>query len=739
MKIKKSMFVLLATGLLAVTSCGNTNNSSSTKVTSLPSGDGETINMSVMYQKSGTRMKYATDDEDNKVFKDFTKSGGTDDSNGYTHGDVTYKKGEWKPVWKAVQSKLNFTIKDNTPTSETTIAKAFSQLQTNGFSDVNIAQGSATSIVDEGTTKGTILDLNEYLDLMPNFKAFLEKNPAIKNMIQDSYGHMYYAPYFDGLDDIERTLMVRVDWVQKLLDGDDTTVPTDTKTINNKSYTAFYGETETKQVTVVKADGSGSTTITKNKTENIITKQNNLSSMTGANLVRALRSYIDNTYSGVYGSKRSDLFCGQNAAYDVDELIALFRCVKACSNTLTGTDKEIYPLFPRDESNDRTADLWRFTQFFGVRGGESRSGYLYVDSNGNIKDARGQKDMAQAITKLNEMYKEGLILKNFDSRSSAGLDAAEFRKQLLKGDKLYGFATYDYVQTTVVYNDDSSINAQNDGKFLFAPIMPATAKWNGSDDYSFFTESWRSVKTEGWFITADTAKDLKKLSKCLQLFDYFYSDEGNRLMSYGPDEYLAKDSDGNIKYIDYQGKKVPQLSDETLNEISVKASGNYTNYYRYWIGATYPVGYVKEQGMEYQTVSTHKNADGVSARDYLDRINTAISTGVLKHVNFSTSNSDKFYNIVPTTFSFTKAQQNAVSSDYTDLDSYLNNTKGKTNAWTKIVQNGWGGDNPADIDAYLTKVNTDLKCDNLVKIYQAAYSKMVSNSTGAVITGKEDF
>lgn len=730
MKIKKSMFVLLAAGLLTVTGCNPTNSSSSSKGHDLPSGDGETISMSVMYQKSGTRMKYATDDTDNKVFKG-------DDANGYTHAGVTYKKGDWKPVWKTVQSNLNFTIDDKTPTSATKIADGFSTLQTNGFADVNIAQGSSSSIVDEGTTKGTILDLNEYLDDMPNFKAFLEKNPAIKNMISDADGSIYYAPYFDGLDDIERTLMVRVDWVESLLDGD---LPTDEKTIDNLgAYTAFYPEIETKKVTVVKADGTGSQEITKNKSYNIITKQNNLEKKTGSELVKALREYIDTTYSGVF-TKRSDLFCGQNAAYDVDELIALFRCVKACGNTLTGTDKDIYPLFPRDDSNDRTADLWRFTQFFGVRGGESRSGYLYIDSKGNIKDARGQTDMADAIIKLNEMYKEGLILKDFDSRKTAGLDDSEIRKQLLKGEKMFGFATYDYVQTTAIFNDDSTINTQNNGKFLFAPIMPATAKWNGSDEYSFFTESWRSVKTEGWFITSATANDPKKLSKCLQLFDYFYSDEGNRLMSYGPDDYLAKNADGSIKTMNYQGNQVPVLSDETLSELTTKASGNYTNYYRYWIGATYPVGYVKQQGMEYQTVSTHENKNGESARAYLDRINNAIATGVLKHVNFSTTNSDTFYNIVPTTFSFTKAEQTSVSSNFSDLDNYINNTKGKVNTWTKIVQKGWAGDDLADKNAYLTKVNTTLKCDDLVKIYQRAYDRMVGNATTAVVyTGKEEY
>ena len=43
--------------------------------------------------------------------------------------------------------------------------------------------------------------------------------------------------------------------------------------------------------------------------------------VTGVQAVNMLRDYIDAAYNGYYGTKRSDLFAGQNAAWDADELV----------------------------------------------------------------------------------------------------------------------------------------------------------------------------------------------------------------------------------------------------------------------------------------------------------------------------------------------------------------------------------------------------------------------------------
>lgn len=702
MKLNKILLAVAVVSTLGLASCGGGGKDGDIDPDDVVAEDlskNVTLNMSVMYQKSDTRMTFNAGNA--SVTLPYTSPSGE-----------VYNAGDFKPVWKAVQNNLNIKIVDQSTTAET-IANNFTNLQANNFSGVDIAQGSSSSIIQEGTTNDSIVDLSKYLELMPNFKKFLEDNPVVRTSIQDGEGAIYYAPYFDGFDDLERMLMLREDWVVKLLDGD--ALPNlDTGTTISKAYTAALPETLDTKVTVVKEDGSGTEEVSVKYTKNIITQQNQLNTLNGAELVKALRDYIDTTYGGYYGQDRSNLFVGQNAAYNVDELIALYRCVKANPTLLTGSgENNIVPLFPRDDTNDRTADLWRFTQFFGVRGGESRNGYLYVDSDGNIQDARNDAAMADALEKMHQMYQEGLILQDFTNASALG-NTDEYRKTLLQGN--LGFSTYDYNQTTTIYNDTIS----NIDGFKLVPVLPAVADWKGDGKYFHFTESWRSVKSEGWFITKNAMKSNEVFRRCLTIFDYFYGDEGNQLMSYGPDEYLEKDANGKIVTIDYQGKQVAKLNDATKQQLATLASGNYTNFYRRFIGATYPVGYVKQQGMEYQCVSEKILPE-------FNQINKAIELGVLKHVTTG-NNTDHFYDMVPTTFSFTEVEQDSMSN-FTTLDNLINNTKSKTNVWSTIVQKGFSSKHDTvDIPAktgYVEWMNTTYNVTGYENLYNTAYKRMI--------------
>lgn len=727
MKLKKLLLSVGGMATLLLTGCTTTQSSTTPGSTPTPSNNpnssvvtpsstvkpvenpdditkAQTLNMSVMYQKAETRMKFGGD----KVKFPYDAANGK-----------SYKSGDWKPVWEEVQEKLNITINDVTNSSATKIADAFALMQANNFAGVDIAQGSASDIIQQGTTvANSIVDLSQYLDYMPNFKKFLAENPIVETNIKDAKGAIYYAPYFDGYNDLERMLMVREDWVKKLLDSSTATYDT-VATLADTAYQAYMPNALDTQITVVKADGSGTKTINKKYAagQGIIARQNALATKNGAALTNALKDYIKDTYGDQY-AKPSDLFCGQDASYDADELVALFRCVKTNPALLTGNAASvIVPLFPRDDTNDRTADLWRFCQMWGVRGVESRSGYLYIDDEGKINDARDDVEMRDALVRLNGMYKEGLILKNFITPEAAGNSNEDFRATLLKGN--LGFATYDYNQTTTIFNNNSACSAI-DG-FLFTSILPAVADWRHDGKYFHFTESWRSVKTEGWFITntAKTRSD-EVFKRCLTVFDYFYSDEGNMLMSYGPDKWIEHDAQGKVVYIDYQGTKVPKLAEATMKELTDLAGGNYTNYYRYYLGATYPIGYVKQQGMEYQTVAE-------SAKPGLDKLNKAIELGVLKHVTV-TKNEDHFYDMVPTTFALNASEQNALKSNFTDLDNAINNTKGKVNVWSNIVMYGFGATTAGGVvlptvDGYAAYM-TGLKISNYVAIYQLAYNRM---------------
>ena len=165
--------------------------------------------------------------------------------------------------------------------------------------------------------------------------------------LEGADGGVYYAPYFDGMDEVERSIYLRHDWVQKLLDTDATY---DTGKVIDTKYSAFYKDEFKDGVTL-----KGTTAdVTKkySTSQNIITLQNALSTKNGKTLTEALKQYIDDVYGSQIGSgkpfaKRSDLFLSGNAAYDADELIALMRCVKANPALLTGnaaTDIAVYKI-----------------------------------------------------------------------------------------------------------------------------------------------------------------------------------------------------------------------------------------------------------------------------------------------------------------------------------------------------------------------------------------------------------
>ena len=202
-------------------------------------------------------------------------------------------------------------------------------------------------------------------------------------------------------------------------------------------------------------------------------------------------------------------------------------------------------------------------------------------------------------------------------------------------------------------------------------------------------------------------------------------------MSYGPEEYgyIAKDSEGNIKYIDYNGKKVPQLSDAMLAQLADKKIGNanYTNYFRYFVGSTYPVGYVKEQGMEYQCTT----ANGKSG---LNNISANIIANTLVHPsvdNFTKSGNNPFFSLMPTTFRLT-------ASEASTLDTYTNLKKitsekitGGTNYWDDYVIYGYGYSDAsktlkATPEALIQEMK-DWHIDEFSKAYNDAYKLMVDS------------
>ena len=670
-------------------SSGNSGSGDSLDGGSLGSDAGDVDVAELLPIAAGTVLRMACGYNSDKTGMSFTADLAGE---GITLADgKTYNSGDLKPTWQAVEEILGIKIEDNYQGNS---AKDEYQYWDAQLDQIDMLSGTATLLSENGQ-QGKLVNLAQYLDSMPNFKAYLEANPIVRLSITGAAagpnaGAIYFSPYFDGVDDIERMPLMRTDWVEKLLNGEGEFTADSSKNTAAPVYTPYMPTSGKVDIDVVKADGSGVETITKNYDAygNIIEKMNAEGSMDGVTAVNMLRQYIDETYGGYYGTNRADLFIGQNAAWDADELVALLRCVVANPQTLNGTDS-VQGLFSREDANNqRRVDMFRFAgTLFGVRGMESRLDYLYVGTDGELHDARNEAATYEALAKMNDMAKEGLISQAFINQEDVKTE------QYLSNDN--GFMHYDYNQTQTAYNATALDNAAGE---KYMAVMVPVARWNdGSEKYMRFTESWRSVKTDGWGISvAGVGNDVNKLNACLRLIDYAYSPEGQVLMSYGPDAFVKHDDNGNIVTFKFNGENWPVMSDKSYEDLWALQNGNYTNYARYYIGST--LSFVKSQAFEYQC--THEV--GKEGAGY---ISNAIGYGTIKHPELAIA-SNPWYTSVPAVLPQEVAETNAIN-ELTALSSsgQFGSGKEQTNLFVDIICKGFTGEAGADPAATADKVS----------------------------------
>jgi putative aldouronate transport system substrate-binding protein len=445
--------------------------------------------------------------------------------------------------------------------------------------------------------------------------------------------------------------------------------------------------------TVTNANRVGTTTVYKTYDTSIIAKQNAL--VTGTNtanggaLAVQLRNYIDSTYRTAtggseagerfFGDERSQLFIGANAAYDPDELVALLRAIRANTgylmsdgaraNAYRNPDRTgvwetapIVPFFPRSSNNDRNLDLFRLATIWGVRGLESRYEMMFLHNDNTILDARTQANTMHGLLNLHNLYREHLILQDYSNHNPAdsateGLGGGDHRQRLMTQN--LGFMTYDFAQTTLVFNDPAvSWAATNVPGYEFRPILPPFTTWTnpgnaGTDteaatvrSLTRFTDSWRGVKNDGsWAVlrgnTTGAPTDVQ--IRAMQMMDYLWHPDGARLMGFGPDAYLqwetiagvdasyeaaaANPAGHRVRTFAYAGQQWPVMGAHIRTTMGSMSSGNYTNHYRRVLGGTFPIGYVKEQAMEIQfTWGWGSNDHGVPvAPGSAIRINTGLA------------------------------------------------------------------------------------------------------------------
>lgn len=665
-----------------------------------------------LYYEPGTILRMATGynkPETGITFRTENKLG----DEGVTLADgTTYYTGDLKPTWKALQEILNVTFND-VFTGAGSAEKEY-KVWNEKLGEVDMVSGTATQLSENGTA-GKLVNIADYLDHMPNFKAYLDANPIVRLSITSdtATGAIYFAPYFDGVNDIERMPLMRTDWVEKLLNGEGKFTAEKSNNLSAASYDPYMPTTGKVTVDAVNAQGTAVIELTKDydKAGNIVDTMNKAlaaGEVTGVEAVNMLRDYIDKAYNGYYGTNRADLFIGQNAAWDADELVALLRCVVANPQTLNGTDS-VEGLFSReDDNNQRRVDMFRFAgTLFGVRGLESRQDYLYVGSDGLLHDARQDEATYVALERMNALVKEGLISSSFVNTQDTDSGV------MLKNDA--GFMHYDYNQTQTILNETKL----DDGEKYMAVMVPV-ARWNDGTGEQFmrFTESWRSVKTDGIGISlAGVGTNTNKLHAALALIDYAYSEKGQILMSYGPDEFIKTNADGSYVTFNFNGKQMPVISDKTYEDLWDLEGGNYTNFARRYLGST--LFFVKSQAFEYQC--THE-----VGKEGAGKISTAIALGTIKHPELAMTE-NPWYTVVPTILPTTKTENDMITG-YTQLGSSgkFSSSKGGTNLLVDLIAKGYSGEGTSNRADLLNTLKTTWGGSQYLEIKNDAWDRLQS-------------
>lgn len=508
-----------------------------------------------------------------------------------------YTAGDLKPAWWQMSQALGVKFVDAGQNKASDV-QITDPIKDSTLKNYHIITGSGAKITENSTH---FLNLNEYLDYMPNYKAFLDENEIVKwSLTSDTEtGAMYYAPYFDGNNDIEKYVITHREWTRAMLDGADVSAATTTwaqsktgksDTGANQTYvTPFMGTTGSYTVdttnltdntqlvkvkvnydaaktaadtagtplnTAIKAAYSGFTAATSG---NIVDIQNDViagtsGAVTGAQLINILRAYIDVAYTTEAGAKfytkRSDVFNSVSAAWDVDLLVGLSRCVVTSYKLFGGkvatnaTANQIYAIAGRQGTSQRRMDLVSFVgELYGVRGLEPRAAdNMYIGADGFLKDSRNSAEMYDAMQKLNALTKEGLVY-----TGEAKVEGQEYSG----ASSVLSFLIHDYSQTQTKSGfyvqgieglTNANIISEGDLKFDFAPILTPVSKWDEdesgaieADEYFRFTESWRAVKNTGFCVPKAAVENKpEELAAVLAFIDYLFSNDGQIVATYGP-------------------------------------------------------------------------------------------------------------------------------------------------------------------------------------------------------------
>lgn len=590
-----------------------------------------------------------------------------------------YTNGQLKPVWSYISKELNISIQDVTVQGQTA-SNMIQIAAATDFADADIFGGDVAETFMQYGANGKLINLLDYADKLPNFMAYLEEYPLIKQQISAYDGGIYHIPYVAEMDEFSKVFYGRSNWVEKLLDSNDIFSEQETLTINYDGY--WKGQKS-------------------RNTSNVIELQNQAANnqiLDGATALTVLRNYIDQTYPNL--GKRSDLFLNDTATYDIDELVALWRVFKLHPNTLfelstgkTGTC-EIVPYFFRTKS--QRAEIFKLINYFGgtrVYGTNTYTGMWYADETDTLQYSFYQDDFYEGLDYLKDIFAEGLINEDYDDTNNS----ADYRSLFYSSDlsvnasgqstvKQLGFMTFDFIPSTAASSPTGVVEA----------MLPPMTTLEGMNDGEFYhyIEIPRTVMINGWAISAKVTDD--KLEKALELFDYLFSEKGSFVQNFGIPEVTA---DFENLYTLPSGAQVPTLSSWIREQAEIYTNGDVAKFGQEFMGIRLAVGYKADIGFEYQNMTTQ----ATSGYDLYERMNV-LTLGYNKD--------SKLLELSAPCYSLTKQEKArlatlAIGDDQLNL-IYLY-IKGDKNAVSSVAE--------------IKKAYEDADIDEYIEIYRQAYDR----------------
>ena len=575
-------------------------------------------------------------------------------------------QGDLKGTWQYIQERLGIQFND-VAIQDQAASEMMDVAAATGFDGATVFGGNsiAEDFMSYGA-QGYFVRLNDYLDQMPNFAAYLEENPNIAKAVTAYDGGIYHIPYAAELGNYARVLCGRETWVTALLDSDEA-LEAETHTLT-PAYEGYWDRNPTNVIALQNEAAGG--TLTRDVARQV------------------MLDYIAETYPDL--EKPSDQYLNDTAKYDIDELVALWRVVELSPNTLSkvttgdvveGT--EISPFFVRQSSYRE--DLLRLIQYFGgqrVHGSDSYAARFYLDADGVLQFSYAEDKFLEGVGYLADIYSEGLVHSEFADLSNS----ERFRNPLyteddVEGHQQFGFMTLDWIASTTASNPD-----------VVGMLPPLTTV--GSDEFIYFNENTRVIKPDGWAIS--TASSPEEINAALVVFDYFFSEEGHIVQNYGPPWGRVE---GGV-FVGMDGIEYPEFNQWILDAACELKKCDMSGFLRDFIGSQIPIGYQKEIGFEWQYT---KNRGW-------DAWALWIGVGV-KTTSYGSE--APLFRLVPPVFSLTeqdtaKLGQLAVGEDQVDA----------------IFLFITGADTAVDSIEALKALYVDAGLEDYVEVYRNAYARM---------------